>query len=81
MSKAGVPQYPYHPDQFRSRFVSGTDLSNVLSVSTLYSVPLGKDKQYLSGNGVLDYVLRNCQWNNIFLARSDLAVHSEYWWR
>jgi carboxypeptidase family protein len=68
--EGGVPQDPYHPDQFGSRSVSGNDLTNVLSVSTLYSVPLGKGQGHSTGNGALDYLLGNWQWNNIFLARS-----------
>jgi hypothetical protein len=70
--EGGVPQDPYHPGAFGSRSVAGTDLRNVLSVSTLYSVPLGKGKAHTTGNGALDYVLGNWQINNIFLARSGL---------
>jgi hypothetical protein len=70
--EGGVPQDPYHPEAFGSRSVSGNDLRNVLSVSTLYSVPIGKGKGHSTGNGALDYVLGNWQLNNIFLGRSGL---------
>ena len=70
--EGGVPQDPYHPDAFGSRSVSGNDLRNVLSISTLYAVPLGKGKGHTTGNGVLDYMLGNWQINNIFLGRSGL---------
>jgi hypothetical protein len=70
--EGGVPQDPYHPDQAGSRSVSGNDLTNVLSVSTLYSIPLGKGKAHSTGSGALDYILGNWQLNNIFLARSGL---------
>jgi hypothetical protein len=68
--EGGVPQDPYHPAGFGSRSVSGNDLTNVLSVSTLYEVPLGKGKGHTTGNRALDYILGNWQLNNIFLARS-----------
>jgi Carboxypeptidase regulatory-like domain len=70
--EGGVPQDPYHPASFGSRSVSGNDLTNVLSVSTLYAVPLGKGKGHTTGNRALDYLLGNWQLNNIFLARSGL---------
>jgi len=70
--EGGVPQDPYHPDQAGSRSVSGNDLRNVLSISTLYSVPLGKGKAFTTGNSAFDYVLGNWQLNNIFLGRSGL---------
>ena len=70
--EGGIPQDPYHPGAFGSRSVSGNDLRNVLSVSTLYAVPLGKGKGHSTGNRALDYVLGNWQLNNILLARSGL---------
>jgi len=70
--EGGVPQDPYHPGAFGSRSVSGNDLTNVLSVSTLYAIPVGKGKGHSTGNRVLDYVLGNWQVNNVFLARSGL---------
>ena len=70
--EGGVPQDPYNPGAFGSRSVSGNDLTNVLSVSTLYAVPLGKGKGHSTGNKMLDYVLGNWQLNNILLARSGL---------
>ena len=68
--EGGIPQDPYHPGAFGSRSVSGNDLRNVLSVSTLYAIPLGKGKGHSTGNRALDYVLGNWQLNNILLARS-----------
>lgn len=68
--EGGVPQDPYHPAAFGSRSVSGNDLTNVLSVSTLYAVPLGKGMGHTTGSKTLDYILGNWQLNNIFLARS-----------
>lgn len=70
--EGGVPQDPYHPAGFGSRSVSGNDLRNVLSVSTLYTVPLGKGMGHSTGSGVLDYILGNWKLNNLFLARSGL---------
>jgi hypothetical protein len=69
-AEGGVPKDPYNPEAYGSRSVSGLDLRNVLSVSTLYGVPLGKGKKYSTGNGFADYALGNWQINNIFLARS-----------
>ncbi|WP_263383791.1 carboxypeptidase-like regulatory domain-containing protein [Granulicella arctica] len=68
--EGGVPQDPYHPAAFGSRSVAGNDLRNVLSVSTLYSIPVGRGAKFSTGNGIADYILGNWQLNNIFLARS-----------
>jgi hypothetical protein len=68
--EGGVPQDPYHPSAYGSYSVAGTDLTNVLSVNTLYQVPIGKGKRFSSGNSVLDYILGNWQVNSIFSARS-----------
>ena len=65
-----VPQDPYNPSGFGSRSVSGTDLTNVLSVNTLYEVPVGTGKRFSTGNRVFDYILGNWQINNIFVAHS-----------
>lgn len=68
--EGSVPQDPYNPSAFGSRSVSGTDLTNVLAVNTLYEVPVGTGKRFSTGNRVFDYILGNWQINNIFLARS-----------
>lgn len=69
-SEGGVPQDPYDPAGYGSRSVAGTDLRNILSINTLYRVPLGRGEKFSTGHGPLDYVLGNWQINNIFLARS-----------
>jgi Carboxypeptidase regulatory-like domain len=68
--EGSVPQDPYHPAANGSYSVSGTDLRNVLSVNTLYEIPVGRGKSYSTGNHVFDYILGNWQLNNIFVARS-----------
>ncbi|HEY4047860.1 MAG TPA: carboxypeptidase regulatory-like domain-containing protein [Acidobacteriaceae bacterium] len=65
-----VPQDPYNPSAFGSRSVTGTDLTNVLAVNTLYEVPVGTGKRFSTGNRVFDYILGNWQINNIFVAHS-----------
>jgi len=65
--EGGVPQDPYHPDAFGSRSVSGNDVTNDLSISTLYQMPIGKGQRFSTGNSFADYVLGNWQINNIFL--------------
>jgi hypothetical protein len=65
-----VPQDPYNVAGYGSYAVSGTDLRNVLSVNTLYEIPVGKGRQFSTGNHLFDYVLGNWQFNNIFTARS-----------
>jgi hypothetical protein len=42
-------------------------------VNTLYQVPVGKGKNFSTGNGPLDYILGNWQINNIFQAHSGSA--------
>ncbi|HEX3660871.1 MAG TPA: carboxypeptidase regulatory-like domain-containing protein [Acidobacteriaceae bacterium] len=70
--EGGVPQDPYHPGSYGSRSVAGTDLRNVLSVNTLYHVPLGRGYRFSTGSPLADYILGNWQINNIFFARSGL---------
>jgi hypothetical protein len=53
-----------------SRSVSGFDLTHVLSVNTVYQIPIGQGKRFSTGNHVVDYVVGNWQVNGIFLARS-----------
>lgn len=68
--EGSVPQDPYNPAGHGSYSVSGTDLRNVLSVNTLYEVPVGRGRAFSTGNKVFDYILGNWQLNNIFVARS-----------
>ncbi|RXS98200.1 carboxypeptidase regulatory-like domain-containing protein [Silvibacterium dinghuense] len=65
-----VPQDPYNPSGYGSYSVSGTDLRNVLSVNTLYEIPVGRGRTFSTGKPFLDYILGNWQLNNIFTARS-----------
>jgi len=53
-----------------SRGPSGFDLTHVLSVNTLYELPIGTGKVFQTHNKFVDYVLGNWQFNSIFLARS-----------
>ncbi|HEX4022653.1 MAG TPA: carboxypeptidase regulatory-like domain-containing protein [Acidobacteriaceae bacterium] len=69
-SEGGVPQDPYDPAGYGSRAVAGFDITNVLAVSTLYQVPIGKGKGFSTGNSALNYILGNWQINNIFTAHS-----------
>lgn len=66
------PQDPYMPAAYGSRSIAGTDLRNVLSVSMLYQIPVGKGKRFSTGNSVVDYIVGNWQGNSIFTARSGL---------
>jgi hypothetical protein len=70
--EGGVPQDAYNPARY-DRSVSGLDLTHILSVNTLYEIPVGKGKRFSTGNGVLDYVLGNWQINNLFQAHSGIA--------
>ncbi len=63
-------QDPYDPSGYGSRGVAGTDLTNILAVSTLYQVPVGAGKRFSFGNRALNYILGNWQENNIFQAYS-----------
>jgi hypothetical protein len=67
-----VSQDPYSPSAYGGYALAGTDLRNVISVNTLYQVPVGKGRSFSTGNGVLDYILGHWQVNNIFLAYSGI---------
>ena len=67
--EGGAPQDPYHPARY-DRSASGLDLRHILTVNTLYEVPVGRGKTFSTGHGVLDYVLGNWQINNLFQAHS-----------
>ena len=70
--EGGVPQDPYNPARY-DRSVSGLDLTHILSVNTLYDIPVGKGKTFSTGNGALDYILGGWQINNLFQAHSGTA--------
>jgi hypothetical protein len=70
--EGGVPQDAYNPARY-DRSVSGLDLTHILSVNTLYEIPVGKGKKFSTGHGVLDYILGNWQVNNLFQAHSGIA--------
>ncbi len=70
--EGGAPQDPYHPARY-DRSVSGLDLRHILTVSTLYEIPVGKGKTFSTENGVLDYILGNWQINNLFQTHSGIA--------
>jgi hypothetical protein len=67
--EGGVPQNAYDPAQY-DRSVSGLDLKHILTVNTVYEVPIGKGKRFSTGNGTVDYILGNWQINSIFQAHS-----------
>lgn len=66
--EGSLPQNPYNPSGSRS--VAGFDLTHVLSVNSLYDIPVGKGKRFSTGSKILDYVLGNWQINNLFTTRS-----------
>ena len=70
--EGGVPQDAYDPGHY-DRSVSGLDLAHILSVDTLYEIPVGRGKRFSTGKGALDYVLGNWQFNDIFQAHSGIA--------
>jgi hypothetical protein len=70
--EGGVPQDAYNPARY-DRSVSGLDLTHILSLSTLYAIPVGRGKRFPTGHGVLDYILGNWQINNLFQAHSGIA--------
>jgi outer membrane receptor protein involved in Fe transport len=68
-SSEGLPvQDPYHPSA--SRGYAGTNVPQLLSVSTDYHIPVGQGQKFSTGNKVSDYILGNWQLSNIFTARS-----------
>lgn len=68
--EGSVVQDPYHPRANGSRGVAGTDLPNVLAVSTVYELPFGAGERFSLRNRVLDKILGNWQENNMFQAYS-----------
>jgi hypothetical protein len=70
--EGGAPQDPYHPALY-DRSVSGLDLRHILTVNTLYEIPVGKGKKFSTGSGAVDYILGNWQINNLFQTHSGVA--------
>jgi len=70
--EGGVPQDAYNPARY-DRSVSGLDLTHILSVNTLYEIPVGRGKRFSTGHGGLDYILGGWQINNLFQAHSGIA--------
>jgi len=66
--EGSLPQNPYDPAGSRS--VAGFDLTHVLSINSLYEIPVGKGKRFSTGNSVLDYILGNWQINGLLTGRS-----------
>jgi hypothetical protein len=60
-------QDPYHPKV--SRGLSGTNLPSVLSINGLYDIPVGHNRRFTTKNKVVDYIVGNWQFNNIFTWR------------
>ncbi|HEX4022148.1 MAG TPA: TonB-dependent receptor [Acidobacteriaceae bacterium] len=65
-------QDTYNICGYGSRSVAGYDITNVLTVDTLYQIPVGRDKRFSTRNGALNYILGNWQVNNIFTAHSGI---------
>jgi hypothetical protein len=59
---------PY--DIRESRSVAAYNIPQFLSVSVNYDLPIGKNRRWSTGNGVVDYVVGNWQINTILQARS-----------
>jgi hypothetical protein len=66
-------QDPYNFN--RDRSVSGFDLTHVMSINSVYELPIGKDKRFSTGNTAADYILGNWQLNAITLFRSGLPYN------
>jgi len=63
-----VVQNPYDPKA--SRGLAGANVPHVLSINSLYEIPVGRGKRFSTGNHVFDYILGNWQINNIFTWRN-----------
>lgn len=61
-------QDPYHPHMDRS--VAGYDIPQILSLSWVYELPIGKGKALNLQNGILDEALGNWNLSGIFTGRS-----------
>ena len=59
---------PYNPRASLS--TAGFDLTHILTVNSVYQLPIGEGKRFSTGNHAVDYVVGNWQLNGIFLIRS-----------
>ena len=66
--EGSTAQDPYNPAGNYS--VAGFDIPHVLSINSLYEIPIGKGKQFSTGNRVLDYIFGNWQINGVLTGRS-----------
>ena len=66
--EGSLPQNPYNPSATRS--ASGFDLTHVLSINSLYEIPVGKGKRFSTGSSILDYIVGNWQINGLLTGRS-----------
>jgi hypothetical protein len=74
--EGSLPQNPYDPAANRSP--AGFDLTHVLSINTLYEVPIGKGKRFSTGNSIADYILGNWQINALITGRSGQTFSPTY---
>jgi hypothetical protein len=74
--EGSLPQNPYNPSANRSP--AGFDLTHVLSINTLYELPIGKGKRFSTGNSVLDYIFGNWQVNALITGRSGTPFSPVY---
>jgi len=59
---------PYYPRGSLSP--AGYDIPHLLSINANYELPVGRGKQFSSGNHAVDYMIGNWQVNGIFTVRS-----------
>jgi hypothetical protein len=64
---------PYHVNN--SRGLSGFDLTHVMSVSSIYDLPIGYGKRLDLHNRILNYVLGKWQVNGLLLAHSGMPYN------
>lgn len=62
------PQDPYNVAA--NYGLAGFDLPHVLSMNSLYEIPIGKGKRFSTGNNILDYIVGNWQINALLTGRS-----------
>jgi hypothetical protein len=67
-AEGGVPEDPYNPKG--SRGPAGFNIPQMFVVDGEYAIPVGKGKQFSTGNQFADYALGNWQVNGILTARS-----------
>ncbi|HLH37297.1 MAG TPA: carboxypeptidase regulatory-like domain-containing protein [Alloacidobacterium sp.] len=74
--EGSLPQNPYNPSANRS--AAGFDLTHVLSINTLYEIPIGKGKRFSTGSNIADYILGNWQINALITGRSGQTFSPVY---